>query len=81
MLRRSSALRRCSAQLGALMLATAADLCSAVAGVMCPWALYQAYGDTAVLRESWDSMVRFVDFCIARCTSCQLPCPACQVLA
>ncbi|MFJ7996333.1 alpha-L-rhamnosidase [Streptomyces sp. NPDC096310] len=32
------------------------------AGVTVPWALYQAYGDTRVLEESWDSMVAWLDY-------------------
>lgn len=32
------------------------------AGVTVPWALYQAYGDARVLEESWDSMVRWLDY-------------------
>ncbi|WP_039934475.1 alpha-L-rhamnosidase [Streptomyces viridochromogenes] len=31
------------------------------AGVTVPWALYQAYGDTRVLEESWSSMLRWLD--------------------
>ncbi|MET9762286.1 alpha-L-rhamnosidase [Streptomyces sp. NPDC006372] len=31
------------------------------AGVTVPWALYQAYGDTRVLEESWPSMLRWLD--------------------
>ncbi|MFE9249999.1 alpha-L-rhamnosidase [Streptomyces sp. NPDC007088] len=32
------------------------------AGVTVPWALYQAYGDTRVLEQSWPSMVRWIDW-------------------
>ncbi|MET7451288.1 alpha-L-rhamnosidase [Streptomyces sp. NPDC005574] len=32
------------------------------AGVTVPWALYQAYGDTRVLEESWPSMLKWVDY-------------------
>ncbi|MFJ6700274.1 alpha-L-rhamnosidase [Streptomyces sp. NPDC091272] len=32
------------------------------AGVTVPWALYQAYGDTRVLEESWPSMVKWLDY-------------------
>ncbi|WP_406142214.1 alpha-L-rhamnosidase [Streptomyces sp. NBC_01089] len=32
------------------------------AGVTVPWALYQAYGDTRVLEESWDSMVKWLGY-------------------
>ncbi|GAA2066966.1 family 78 glycoside hydrolase catalytic domain [Streptomyces albiaxialis] len=32
------------------------------AGVTVPWALYQAYGDTRILEESWPSMVRWLEY-------------------
>ncbi|WP_073946366.1 alpha-L-rhamnosidase [Streptomyces kebangsaanensis] len=32
------------------------------AGVTVPWALYQAYGDTRVLEESWASMLKWLDY-------------------
>lgn len=32
------------------------------AGVTVPWALYQAYGDVRVLRQSWQSMVDWLDY-------------------
>ncbi|WP_328315845.1 alpha-L-rhamnosidase [Streptomyces sp. NBC_00388] len=32
------------------------------AGVTVPWALYQAYGDTRVLEQSWDSMIRWIGY-------------------
>ncbi|WP_330278854.1 MULTISPECIES: alpha-L-rhamnosidase [unclassified Streptomyces] len=32
------------------------------AGVTVPWALYQAYGDTRVLEESWPSMLKWLDY-------------------
>ena len=32
------------------------------AGVIVPWAVYQAYGDTRALREHYDSMKRFIAF-------------------
>jgi len=32
------------------------------AGVICPWTIYQCYGDTRLLEERYDSMCRFVDF-------------------
>ena len=47
---------------------------------MCPWALYQAYGDTAVLRDSYASMVRFVDWSIARCVYIR-PSLSCMTIA
>ena len=38
----------------------------AEAGLIVPWALYEAYGDKDVLDSQWDSMVRFMDFCESR---------------
>ncbi|MFD5286274.1 family 78 glycoside hydrolase catalytic domain [Streptomyces rubrogriseus] len=32
------------------------------AGVHVPWTLWQAYGDTEVIRENYDTMKRYVDF-------------------
>ncbi|MEW1722426.1 alpha-L-rhamnosidase [Streptomyces sp. NPDC093109] len=32
------------------------------AGVTVPWALYQAYGDTRVLEQSWASMLKWLDY-------------------
>ncbi len=32
------------------------------AGIICPWTIYQSYGDTRLLEEHYDSMRRFVDF-------------------
>ncbi|MFD3573348.1 alpha-L-rhamnosidase [Streptomyces sp. NPDC058644] len=32
------------------------------AGVTVPWALYQAYGDTRVLEQSWSSMLKWLDY-------------------
>ncbi|MFJ6569409.1 alpha-L-rhamnosidase [Streptomyces sp. NPDC091292] len=32
------------------------------AGVTVPWALYQAYGDTRVLEDSWDSILKWLDY-------------------
>lgn len=32
------------------------------AGVTVPWALHQAYGDTAVLERSWPSMLKWLDY-------------------
>lgn len=37
--------------------------------VMSPWALYQAYGDRAVLAETWDAMTRWVAFGLNRAAS------------
>jgi len=32
------------------------------AGVICPWTIYQCYGDTRLLEEHYESMQRFVEF-------------------
>lgn len=32
------------------------------AGITVPWTLWQSYGDTDVIRENYDSMVRYIDF-------------------
>ncbi|MHB8902711.1 MAG: family 78 glycoside hydrolase catalytic domain, partial [Thermoguttaceae bacterium] len=32
------------------------------AGVICPYTIYRAYGDTRVLERHWDSMERFMEF-------------------
>jgi alpha-L-rhamnosidase len=34
------------------------------AGIICPWTIYQSYGDTRLLKERYDSMQRFVDFLV-----------------
>lgn len=34
------------------------------ATVLVPWAIYEAYGDTELLAESWDSMTRWVDYAL-----------------
>jgi alpha-L-rhamnosidase len=33
------------------------------AGVICPWAIYQVYGDRRVLEEHYDAMQRWIEFC------------------
>jgi alpha-L-rhamnosidase len=43
------------------------------AGVICPWAIYQEYGDTRVLERHYDSMARFIEFCRNRSTPDYLP--------
>ncbi len=43
------------------------------AGVICPWTLYEVYGDRRILERHYDAMVRFVEFCRARCTPDLLP--------
>ena len=32
------------------------------AGVICPWTLWQAYGDTRILARCWPEMVKFMDW-------------------
>ncbi|MGW8225534.1 MAG: glycoside hydrolase family 78 protein [Anaerolineales bacterium] len=32
------------------------------AGVICPWTIYQCYGDTRLLEEQYPSMQRFIEF-------------------
>ncbi|MEQ8849635.1 glycoside hydrolase family 78 protein [Botrimarina sp.] len=32
------------------------------AGVICPWTIWQAYGDTRVIDHCWPGMVRFMEF-------------------
>lgn len=36
------------------------------AGVICPWVVYEAYGDKALLARQYPSMRRFIDFCTER---------------
>ncbi|MGS2586189.1 alpha-L-rhamnosidase [Streptomyces hebeiensis] len=43
------------------------------AGVTVPWALYQAYGDTRVLEQSWPSMVRWLDYLERHSSGCLRP--------
>ncbi len=32
------------------------------AGIICPWTVYQCYGDTALLAEHYDSLARFIAY-------------------
>ena len=43
------------------------------AGVICPWEIYQVYGDTNILERHYDSMARFIEFCRKRSTPDYLP--------
>ena len=43
------------------------------AGVICPWTIYQVYGDTRMLERHYDSMARFIEFCRDRSTPDLLP--------
>ena len=36
------------------------------AGIICPYEMYQAYGDVRVLESYWSNMERFMDFCQQR---------------
>ncbi|MBB5353192.1 hypothetical protein HNR46_003446 [Haloferula luteola] len=33
------------------------------AAVICPWTIYQAYGDTRILEENWDLMTGWMTYC------------------
>ncbi|MAT69220.1 MAG: rhamnosidase [Planctomycetaceae bacterium] len=43
------------------------------AGVICPWEVYQAYGDIVLLEQQYPSMVEFVEFCRQRSRDEVLP--------
>lgn len=43
------------------------------AGVICPWEVYQAYGDRKLLEQQYPSMVKFVEFCRERSKDEVLP--------
>ena len=43
------------------------------AGVICPWTIYQVYGDRRLLERQYPSMVKFVEFCRKRSTPDLLP--------
>ena len=43
------------------------------AGVICPWEIYQAYGDRQLLEQQYPSMVRYVEFCRGRSRDEVLP--------
>lgn len=43
------------------------------AGVICPWTVYQVYGDKELLARHYPSMKKFVDFCKNRSTASLLP--------
>ena len=36
------------------------------AGVICPWTVYEAYGDRRALESAYPGMVRFIDYCEKR---------------
>jgi len=43
------------------------------AGVICPWTIYEVYGDKRQLERHYDSMCRFIEFCRNRSTPEFLP--------
>ena len=43
------------------------------AGVICPWTIYEVYGDRRVLERHYAAMSRFIAFCKNRCTPELLP--------
>jgi alpha-L-rhamnosidase len=43
------------------------------AGVICPWTMYQVYGDRRLLEQQYPFMVKFIEFCKNRSTSELLP--------
>ena len=36
------------------------------AGVICPWVIYQVYGDTRLLAQHYPSMVRWIEYCLTQ---------------
>ncbi len=43
------------------------------AGVICPWTIYEVYGDRRLLARQYPSMVKFIEFCKKRSTPDLLP--------
>ena len=43
------------------------------AGVICPWTIYEVYGDEPILAQHYEAMKRFVEFCRQRSTADLLP--------
>jgi len=43
------------------------------AGVICPWVIYDVYGDKDLLARHYPQMKKFVEFCVKRSTSDLLP--------
>jgi alpha-L-rhamnosidase len=43
------------------------------AGVICPWTIYEVYGDRRILEQHYPAMKRFVEFCVTRSTPELLP--------
>lgn len=42
------------------------------AGIICPWTIWQVYGDRRIIDRHWTSMSRFMEFRAATCTPEQL---------
>jgi len=43
------------------------------AGIICPWTIYEVYGDKQILHKYYEGMARFIDFCKDRSTEELLP--------
>jgi alpha-L-rhamnosidase len=43
------------------------------AGVICPWTMYELYGDRRLLKRHYPGMTRFIEFCRKRSTADLLP--------
>ncbi len=43
------------------------------AGVICPWTIFEMYGDTSILEANYPAMARFVEFTRSRSTPEMLP--------
>jgi alpha-L-rhamnosidase len=43
------------------------------AGVICPWTIYDVYGDRRELERHYEAMARFIEFCERRSTADLLP--------
>ncbi|RKY11581.1 MAG: alpha-L-rhamnosidase [Planctomycetota bacterium] len=43
------------------------------AGIICPWTIYEVYGDKQILQKYYEGMARFIDFCKDRSTEELLP--------
>ena len=43
------------------------------AGVICPWTLYEVYGDRRILERHYEGMTKFIEFCRKRSTAELLP--------
>lgn len=39
------------------------------AGVICPWTIYQVYGDTRILEQHYAAGGRWIDYCLSTCTN------------